>query len=74
VGDSLSLGHAETEIIAVWVGHREFTQSPRLINWSGVNGRLGTLCGVQTPGAKGPVTLINVIDKDTVDRAEATIS
>src|SRR5271170_4477951 len=70
----LSLGHAETETIAVWISHRKFTKSPRLINWSSMNWRLRTFCRVQTPGAKGHVTLINVIDKHTVDGAEGTVS
>jgi hypothetical protein len=38
-----SFGHAETEIVAIWISHRKLAQSPGLINWRGVNWRLRTL-------------------------------
>ena len=63
----LSFGHAETEVVAVWISHRKLAHSPRLINWRGVNWRLRTLCCIQTPPAKGHVTLINVVHKYAID-------
>jgi hypothetical protein len=70
VPDSYPFGHAETEIVTVWIRDRKLAQSPRLINWCGVNRRLRPQCCVQTPRAKGRVTLINVVHKHTIDRTE----
>ena len=70
----LSFGHAETETVPVRISHRKLTQSPRLIIWGGMDGRLRTLCRIQSPSAKGQVALINIVHKHTVDGAEDTVS
>ncbi len=69
----LSSGHTETETVAVWISHSKLAQSPRLINRCRVNWRLTTLCRIRAPGAKGHVTLINVVHKYTVDGAKDTL-
>jgi len=55
----LLFGRAETEIVAIWIGHRKLTQSPRLINRRTVNWRLRTLCRIQAPRAKGYLRFVN---------------
>lgn len=71
---SASYRHAETEMIAVRVRHGEFAQSPGLIDWSGMNGRLRALGGVEASRAKCPVTLVHVFHKHPVDGTENAIS
>jgi len=71
---ALTLGHAETKIVSVGIGHGEFAESPSLIHWGGVKWRVRTERGVETPTAKCRVMLVDIIDKHAVDRAENSIS
>jgi len=65
---------AEAEAVAVRISYDKFTKAPGLIDRRGVNGRLRSCVGVETPRPKGHVTLVNIINKDTTDGAEDTIS
>jgi hypothetical protein len=60
--------------VSIWISHRKLAQSPRLINGCGVNWRLWALRRIQTPRTKGHVTLIDVINKHSVDGTEDIVS
>ena len=69
----LSCGHAETEIVAVWISYRKLTQF--------TSDQLAP-CELETqdavsysdPACERSLTLINVVHKHTVDGAEDTVS
>jgi hypothetical protein len=46
VSPSSANRHTKVQVIAVWVDHRKFSQSPGLIHRRGMNGRLRTLRAV----------------------------
>jgi len=73
-GQNLSDRRAETKTVAVRIGNRKFTQAPGLVDWRGMNRGFWPLAGVQTPRAKGRISLIHVIDKNAIKRSKATTS
>ena len=71
--EQLSLRRTEAEIVAVRVGHGKLAQAPCLIDWSGMNRRLGAPRRIQAPRAKRRVTLVDVVNKNAVDGPEHAV-
>src|SRR5512146_2685073 len=65
---------AEVEAVAVGIGDGEFTQSPGLIDGSGVDGGVGAAGGVEAAGAEGCVALVDVVDEDAANGAEDAVA
>jgi hypothetical protein len=71
---TLLLRRTEAQIVAVRIGHRKFPKSPGLIDGCGMQRGIRAARSVQAPSPERRVSLVDVIDKDAIDRTEDAVS